>query len=381
MRRYGGRSVGSSTRQSNDVLTAIDAWEVLSMTESTMVNVAVIGCGKVAQNMHLPALSKSSRCRLVAVCDESRYVAEAVGGRYAIERIYTSAERALADELVDAVIIAVGDPLHVQIAAQALEAGKHVLVEKPLGSNAAECRPLQELVSDSGLVLQVGVMKRHDPGLEYAGRAVHGSIGRVTSFGVWYHACADRYVDESSIFLPVIRDPAYTRPTYKLDLQPYYLATHGAHLFDTIRYVVGPPHTVQALLGKVGETYSWHGLLRMHSGAVGHFGLTVYTEGDWSEGLNVFGDAGSVTVRSPNPFFLRPSEVRVFDAGSSSWHTPLFEAGDAYLRQIDAFAESILNGAAVVADVVDGIAALETIEAVTRSVDAGGAEVAIKPSG
>lgn len=342
------------------------------------LRIAVIGCGKVSQNVHLPALAKSSRCQLVAVCDSSRAVGAAVGERYSIDRVYEEVDAVLADGTVDAVLIAVGDPFHVQVVTEALEAGKHVLVEKPLGMSAAECRPLRELLARSGLQLQVGVMKRHDPGIEYARQAVRELIGPVISFGFWYRASADDYVDEASVFLPVVRDPEYQRPTYKLEKQPYYLATHGAHLFDMVRFVVGEPQTVQAVLGVNGATYSWLGLLRLDGGAVGHFDLTVYVESDWSEGFDVFGERGSVSVRSPNPFFLRPSRVRVFRAGSRTWQTPLFGEGDPYLRQFDAFAASVLEGAPVSADINDGIAALELIEAVAASAASEGARVEIE---
>ncbi len=351
------------------------------MSEDAVLRMAVIGCGKVAQNMHLPALAKSSRCSLVAVCDESRAVADAIGQRYSVPRAYDSVEAVLADELVDAVLIAVGDPQHVAIVMRALAAGKHVLVEKPLGTSAAECRPLRDAVAGSGLVLQVGVMKRHDPGLEYAAHAVRELIGPPISFSAWYRACADEYVDESSVFLPVVRDPGYVRPTYKLDRQPYFLATHGAHLFDTIRFVVGRPSSVRAVLGRSGETYSWHGLLSAATGAVGHFDLAVYVQSEWSEGLAVYGERGSIAVTSPNPFFLRPSVVRVFDAGSRTWHSPRFTQGDPYLRQLDAFAASVLDGAPVGADVDDGIAALEMIEAVAGSAASNGAEVRVAHGG
>jgi len=344
------------------------------MSDERILRVAVIGCGKVSQNMHLPALAKSSRCQLVAVCDQSREVAAAVGDRYSISRVYDSVEAVLGDDLVDAVILAIGDPLHVPIAKQVLEAGKHVLVEKPLGTSAAECHELRDTLEATGLKLQVGLMKRHDPGLQYARYAARELIGPTPSFSAWYRACADRYVDESSVFLPVIRDPTYARPAYKLDRQPYYLATHGAHLFDTVRFVVGAPRSVRAIFGQRGDTYSWHGLLRTEAEAVGHFDLAVYVESDWSEGMTVFGERGSLRIDLPNPFFLLPGQVRVFDADSASWRTPRFDQGDPYLRQLDAFAASALDDAPVSADVEDGIAAMEMIEAVEASVASGGAE-------
>ncbi len=346
----------------------------MSLAIQPQLRLAVIGCGKVAQNVHLPALARGSRCKLVAVCDASREVAEGVGRRYGVDRIYADVSDVLADDEVDAVLVAVGDPQHVTVTTEALEAGKHVLVEKPLGVSAEECRPLRGVVARTGKTLQIGVMKRHDPGIAYARRAIQ-EIGPLVSFSLWYRASADRYVDETAVFLPVLRDSQYRRPAYKLDRKPYYLATHGAHVFDLVRFVLGPPVTIQTTLAVRNDTYSWHGLLRLEDGTLGDVELTVYVESDWSEGFDVFGERGSVSVRTGNPFFLRPSAVRVFESATASWHKPTFPDGDPYLRQLDSFAASVLDGAPVAADVSDGIAALELIEAVAASVDAGGAPV------
>src|SRR6266852_5018766 len=143
---------------------------------SAKLRIGVIGCGKVSQNVHLPALAKSSRCELVALCDASPEVAAEVGRRYAVTRVHETVDELLTDELVDAVLVAVGDPDHVEIALQAIEAGKHALVEKPLGTTISECLPLRDLVDQTGLKLQVGVMKRHDAGFQYARRAVRELI-------------------------------------------------------------------------------------------------------------------------------------------------------------------------------------------------------------
>lgn len=334
------------------------------------LRVAVVGCGKVTQNMHLPALAKSSRCELVAVCDVSPVVAKAVAERYGIDRVYTDIGQVLEDEGVDAVIVAVGDPLHVPITQRVLEARKHVLVEKPLGVSAAECRPLRRAVAQAGVVLQVGVMKRSDPGLEFARKAI-AELGHILSFNLWYRASADPYVDENATFLPVLRDPGFQRPAYKLDRQPYYLATHGAHVFDSIRFLLGDPEAVQAGVAIEAGSFAWQGLLRYGAGTIGSFELAVYVESDWSEGIDVFGEGGSVHVSTPNPFYLRPSTVRVFEASTRRWHEPYFVQGDAYLRQLDAFAASALDGAPVIANVDDGIAALELLEAVAAAAASG----------
>ena len=73
------------------------------MTEADRrrLRVGVIGCGKVAQNIHLPALQMASRCELVALCDASSFVAEAVGRRYGIEHVYSDVSAILDDVVVD----------------------------------------------------------------------------------------------------------------------------------------------------------------------------------------------------------------------------------------------------------------------------------------
>ena len=257
----------------------------------------MIGCGKVSQNVHLPALAKSSRCRLVAVCDTSSEVASAVGRRYAVTGVYEKVDDLLADENVEAVLVAVGDPDHVQVALKALRAGRHVLVEKPLGMSVSECLPLCDAIQETGLKLQVGVMKRHDAGFEFARDSIRDQIGPILSFSAWYRASVDELVDESSLFLPVVRDPGWRRPGYKLDREHYRLTAHGAHLFDGIRWLLGVPSVVHAMHAGRDGNDSWHGLLRLESGAIGHFELTVYIASEWSEGRC----AGCRLVRDPSP--------------------------------------------------------------------------------
>jgi predicted dehydrogenase len=341
------------------------------------LRIGVIGCGKVSQNVHLPALTKSTHCRLGAVCDTSPEVAAAIGLRYPGTSVYDSVDALLSDHDVDAVIVAVGDPEHVEVALRAIDAGKHVLVEKPLATSVSECVPLRDSVRASGLKLQVGLMKRHDAGFEYARRAVQERIGPVISFSAWYRASADELVDEASLFLPVMREPGWRRPAYKLDRKRYRLATHGAHLFDSIRWLLGDPTNAHAAHASRGENDSWHGLLELETGAIGHFELTVYIQSEWNEGFDVFGQEGTVHVRGANPFFLRPARARLFLAHDRETTEPLFPAGDPYLRQLDAFARSIANDEPTTPNVDDGIAALELIEAVERSVEVNSANALI----
>jgi len=90
-------------------------------------------------------------------------VPHAVARRYDVPQAYADHSQVLTEELVEAVLVAAPNRFHYPIAAAALSAGKHVLVEKPLASTVADSEKLVDLVEQTGLVLQVGAMKRHDP--------------------------------------------------------------------------------------------------------------------------------------------------------------------------------------------------------------------------
>ena len=82
-------------------------------------------------------------------------------------------------------IIATADAFHVPAALQALEAGKHVLCEKPLGVTLEEVEALGKAVAESGLKL-VGHMKRFDPGLQSAREFIDSEMGDMLAFKAWY---------------------------------------------------------------------------------------------------------------------------------------------------------------------------------------------------
>src|SRR5438270_6358152 len=98
------------------------------------LRMGILGLGGIAQTAHLAALTKAHNIDLLAACDVAKDVLDPVVARYQIPRAYTSAEQLWADQDVEAVLIAVADRFHAPLAIAAMQAGKHVLVEKPLAS-------------------------------------------------------------------------------------------------------------------------------------------------------------------------------------------------------------------------------------------------------
>jgi len=141
------------------------------------LRVGVIGCGTIAQIMHLPYLRQlSDLYEISALCDVSPQVLDAMGEYYGVERRYTDYHELLMLDL-DAVLLLTSGS-HAPPALAALKSGKHVLVEKPLCFTLAEADQLIEAAEASRRTLMVGYMKRYDPGYRHA-RSLLPSLGEL----------------------------------------------------------------------------------------------------------------------------------------------------------------------------------------------------------
>jgi predicted dehydrogenase len=343
------------------------------------VQIGIIGAGRIAQAAHLPALAKADGAELVAICDPSPLLAKGVARRYDVPG-YATPEELLADPAVEAVIVAVPDRFHLPVASLALAAGKHVLVEKPLAGTLDDAEQLAALAADSGLHLQVGAMKRYDPGVQYAADAVRHTIGKVLSASVWYRVMsALRPPTEATLFPALIVDPDVRahEATFKADRESYLLTTHGAHVLDGLRYLLGDPTALSAQLARSGNDLSWHGLARLADDGVAHFEITANVHAEWAEGADIYGERGHVRLRTHFPFALRASDVEVFDERSMTTQRPAFGDTNAYERQIEAFARAVREGLPDSPDAADGVAAVRLIAAVADSVAQAGALVSL----
>jgi predicted dehydrogenase len=132
---------------------------------SERLRIGVVGCGLIAQVMHLPYLAElSDRYEVAAVCDLSETVASACAQCYGVPRVHTRWQDLLAERL-DAVLIATsGD--HAPIAIAAARAGCHVLVEKPMALSFSDAERMVLAARDADVRLMVGTMKRYDPAYE-----------------------------------------------------------------------------------------------------------------------------------------------------------------------------------------------------------------------
>jgi predicted dehydrogenase len=347
-------------------------------TSPDQLRLGVVGLGRISQVAHLPAATKADRVHLVAVCDASPTLVEGVARHYDVPG-FTDMGKLLHEDL-DAVLVATPDRSHVPLATSALRAGKHVLVEKPLADDVPGAEELAQLAAQNGLKLQVGAMKRHDPGIEYAKQSLP-RIGPIITAQAWYRVMAAlRPPTEATLFPKTIVDHAVreVEATYKADRERYLLSTHGAHVFDGIRHLIGEVATVRAEVAHVGKDFSWHGTGRLaESGGLASFEISANVHAKWAEGFDVYGESGHLRVRSFFPFFRRASAVALFIEGDATTMSPSFGDTDPYERQLEAFARAVLDGAPASPSGEDGVSAVRFIEAVRASASRGGGEVRI----
>jgi predicted dehydrogenase len=346
------------------------------MTESRerRLRVGVLGAGQVAQAAHLEACRKARNAELYAICDAARDLLETVAAAHRPRVTYTDYDAMLADPLLDAVIVAVADQFHVPMALAALAAGKHVLVEKPMGVDVAECERLAAAVAASGLVLQVGTMRRFDPGIAFAREFIGEQLGELLAMRAWYCDSAYRYEMTDALQPPLVSSAAARRPAGdpKSDRRSYYLLGHASHLVDLAQFLCGEIVSVRAQLAEKFGAFSWFVSTRFAGGGIGHLDLTVPVRMDWHEGFHVYGEHGSVVAKSFQPWYLRSSEVECFSDRDRSYHRPLGADGHTFRRQLEGFAATILDGVAQAgAGAQDGLATARVLSAIERSLATG----------
>ena len=334
------------------------------------LNVGVLGCGPIAQAGHFESCTKASNARLYAICDVAADLRERMAWTHAPEKSYGDYDEMLADPKLDAVIIATSDAFHVPASIKALKAGKHVLCEKPVGIGLEEVLELEREVALSGKRFQVGHMKRYDIGLQEAKRFIADEMGEIVALKAWYCDSTHRYAMTDAVQPLIVKSANALKPSQdpKADLTRYYMLAHGCHLVDTARYFAGDITAVNARLSRNKGMHCWFVDVDFASGTLGHLDLTVAVRMDWHEGFQIYGQNGSVTGKTFNPWYYKTSEVDIFRERDGASYRPLGADGHFYRRQLEGFARAILDDAPLTgAGIEDGIASVRAMLAIATS--------------
>jgi len=332
------------------------------------LKIGLLGCGSIAQIAHLPALKKAANVELTSACDVAEDLVQTIALRYGIPNVYTDHRKFLEEADIEAVVIPVAHAFHAPLSIDAMRAGKHVLVEKPMAMTIEECEEMVRTSRETGKQLQVACMKRYDPGLQFARQFVVQEMGERFCVSGWYcdSVFHGRYVAS-------LRGGRYSsnlqrRPTDGIaDAHLALVLGHGVHLVDTLRFFGGEITAVTTTITQKDHDIVSISLLEYADGARGTAQLVATVRMDWYEGLMIHGAGGSVTAQIFFPYTLRGSEVRVFDAARGEYRTPAMPDTDPYERQIEAFAAAVMEGRKVSPNVEDGLADQKVILAMHES--------------
>ena len=147
-----------------------------------MINIGIIGCGKIAQVRHIPEYAENPDVKLAAFFSPNRARAQEQADKYG-GKVYDTAEALLADPGIDAVSICAANYAHAELSMQALNAGKHVLCEKPMATTLADCEAMVECAKKNGKFLMIGHNQRLAKAHMEAKRLIdEGLIGDIITF-------------------------------------------------------------------------------------------------------------------------------------------------------------------------------------------------------
>jgi len=313
-----------------------------------VLSTANIGTEKV-----IPAMQQGKYCAIAAISSRQLKKAQAAARRLGIPKAYGSYEELLADPDIDAVYNPLPNHLHVPWSIKALEAGKHVLCEKPIGLTAAEGRQLLDAARKRPrLKVMEAFMYRHHPQWRRARQLVtEGKIGELRMIQTFF-----------SYFL---LDPDNVRN--QADIGGGGLMDIGCYCISLARFIFGGEP--QRVCGSI-EYDPQMRIDRLASGMLdfgrGTATFTCATQLEPYQRVNIFGTEGRIEIEIP---FNAPA-----DRPCKLWHQHgeridevVFDVCDQYTIQGDLFSQAILNDTVVPTPLEDAVANMEVIEAIIRS--------------
>jgi predicted dehydrogenase len=199
-------------------------------------------------------------------------------------------------------------------------------------------------------------------------------MGEMLALKAWYCDSTHRYAMTDAVQPLMVRSAKSRKPVQdpKADPERYFMLAHGCHLLDMARYFGGEIVEVDARLRQRFGAYCWFVDVAFASGALGHLDLTIAVRMDWHEGFQIYGEKGSAIGKIYNPWFYKTSDVDIFHEATGATTRVLGADGHFYRRQLEGFADTILNGAPMIgANIDDGIASVRGMAAVARSAKTG----------
>ena len=360
------------------------------MTTSKL-RIAVLGAGRWAELAHIPGWQRDPRCEVVAICDPVLEQAQAYAKKFNIPQATSDWQAVVSREDVDVVDVCTPSSTHFELSWAALEAGKHVLCEKPVAYDFRQTLKAAELARSKNLKTKLGFTFRYSPGVQYAKSMIdEGFVGKPFIFNGY---------EQNSQFLDPMNPMRQVDPNADpAVIQTSSLEGYGAPIIDISHWWVGADYsrvvgTMRNFIPErmVRDTNAWTRLniddgdiylAEYANGALGSIQTSFVTIGNYP-GIEarIYGEKGAIICRLVEEFGVaetikvaRPDDVefkelpipqKFYPAGGharESWRS-LF-----YANLIKDFIDEILDGGdRNQGNFLDGAWVQEAINAVEKS--------------
>jgi inositol 2-dehydrogenase len=324
------------------------------MIGKTSIGVAFIGLGRMGET-HLRNVAALTQVKVVAVADSRHEAAERGKAISGAEAAFTDVEKAIAHPGVDAVVIVTPTDTHARLIEIAALAGKAVFSEKPIALDLAETARVVNVVRERGTPVQLGFMRRFDPGYARAKQKIEaGELGRI------------------EIFRALSRDTYPPKLEFLINSGGIFLDM-AVHDFDLARFLVGEVEEVQAwgavlfdeTFAKAGDIDTAVAMLRFANGALGVVETSRHSNWGYDIRTEVAGAVGKVVVEAPQktPLLFAKDFGTRFDHFEN--FPDRFDA--AYRLQMESFFGALIEGKPVSPGPEDALETLRLALAAAKS--------------
>ena len=320
------------------------------MDRMEILRIGTLGCARITPQALLHPAMKNDATQVVAIAARDSARAQKFAQRYGIPRVHTDYESLIQDPDIDAIYNPLPNSLHAEWSIRAMRAGKHVLCEKPMASNATEAERMHIVAEEEGRVLMEAFHWRYHPLAERLIELLRAqTIGDVSRI-------------EASFCIPL---PFPNDIRYNPELGGGALMDTGCYTVSILRHLMGEEPTVlSASAKKSGPTIDrfMEADLEFPSGVAGHIRCSIWGWPLVSVTAKVCGTLGSITVVNPVIPHVLYHHLKVNSPTINA--TERFWGQSTYDYQLRAFIEAIRKGTSVYTSAKDGILNMKVIDAI-----------------
>lgn len=318
------------------------------------VHWGILSTAKIGRTQVIPAMQNARYAEVMAIASRDAEKAKAVAADLGVPKVYADYETLLADPDIDAIYNPLPNNMHVPYTIKALQAGKHVLCEKPIGMDAAEARQLLEATRQyPHLKVMEAFMYRFHPQWQKARQIVNdGLLGEVRTM----HTHFSYFNDDAGN----IRNIPEVGGGALMDI--------GCYCLSFPRFIKGSePERVVCLINfdpQMGTDRLTSGMIDFGQGFTATF--TCSTQLEPYQRVNIFGTKGRLEIEIPvNAIANEPAKLWLQNNKEISEITT--EPVDQYTLQVEEFSKAILNDIAVPTPLTDAINNMKVIDALFKS--------------